>query len=367
VRRAVSLTTVVVVTVSLLGLAAAVAFAVQAMVHANDRVAGARETLTQVNTLRQAISEEAFAEAGYRRAPGPDSWARLEDAMAAVPPLVRQVREQVDPEDGLSLSSLALLNARYEAQVRSTRGTPAAGADDRVAGPALDSMDGLLESMAGRYRGDVVAAIERQGDLTSNLRVLLLVVFALAFGVLLWVVRLNHREHRRLHHESASHRARALTDALTGLPNRDALLGAMRSALERDGRRPGVLLLDLDGFKPVNDTWGHHAGDLVLQEVARRLRGAVRSSDLAARLGGDEFAVLVSDCANAEAVAVRILAAFEVPFDVEGHQVRVGTSVGIGPDLSSQDPLAHLRAADEALYRAKAAGRARAGASRAAI
>lgn len=159
----------------------------------------------------------------------------------------------------------------------------------------------------------------------------------------------------------------AMHDVLTGLPNRALFLDRLNLTLTRRLRHPdngcGVLYLDLDNFKSVNDTLGHAAGDVLLMAIAGRLRSSLRPQDSAARLGGDEFAVLVENIVTAydlEVVAERILRELERPFDIFGHTVQAGASVGAamaGPEHTSSDLL--LRDADFAMYRAKQAGRGR--------
>lgn len=158
----------------------------------------------------------------------------------------------------------------------------------------------------------------------------------------------------------ASIRHMAHHDSLTGLANRslatDRLVMALRCA-KRDRGSLAVLALDLDHFKAVNDTFGHATGDLLLQQVARRLTGALRETDTLARVGGDEFIVLqtlVRQPASAGILARRLIELLEEPFTVCGHQVKIGTSVGIAIHPSDGDePTALLRHADLALYRAK--------------
>ena len=153
----------------------------------------------------------------------------------------------------------------------------------------------------------------------------------------------------------------AFTDSLTGLPNRALFKDRLHHAL---GRRSieelpvAVLFLDLDGFKGVNDTLGHSAGDELLVQVSERLRAVVRASDTVARFGGDEFAVLVDDFPGGEydaQVAERINEAIQVPFDLSSEQVHVAASIGIarlGPHALNAEQL--LRNADLAMYQAKA-------------
>lgn len=168
-------------------------------------------------------------------------------------------------------------------------------------------------------------------------------------------------ERKRL---EAELRRLAYHDPLTGLANRALFFDRLQQALrqsEREGRRGALLLLDLDGFKQVNDAFGHDAGDALLRGVARRLLRVTRRSDTVARLAGDEFAVLlypIRDAATVERVGERIRAAFAVPIRHRGRTLLARTSIGavIFPDSGlTVDMLA--KHADLALYRAKAHGR----------
>ena len=156
----------------------------------------------------------------------------------------------------------------------------------------------------------------------------------------------------------------AMHDVLTGLPNRALFMDRLSVSLARRIRRPnqscGVLFIDLDRFKEINDVLGHAAGDVVLIAAAERLHAALRPHDSAARLGGDEFALLVENILTAsdlETVAKRVQAEMERPFDIFGHPVQAGASIGAamaGPDHTSADLL--VRDADFAMYRAKQSG-----------
>ena len=156
-----------------------------------------------------------------------------------------------------------------------------------------------------------------------------------------------------------SHRL-ALHDALTGLPNRRLLMTKIDHALARDRRSAtssALLFLDLDGFKKVNDTLGHDAGDVLLVEVARRLKSVVREVDTTARLGGDEFVVLfegVQDRDNVERLVERVMTLFEKPVMLDDEPVTINASIGIAlhpGDGEEADQL--LVAADKAMYAAK--------------
>ena len=157
-------------------------------------------------------------------------------------------------------------------------------------------------------------------------------------------------------------RDKALHDALTSLPNRALLGDRLTSAIavaQRQDAALSLLLLDLDGFKGVNDTWGHHAGDLVLIEIASRLSGTLRESDTAARLGGDEFVLLLPATPLVGAIeAARALVDFIVaPIAIDGKQVTVGASIGIAVFPNhGRDAEVLLAAADSAMYEAKHSG-----------
>jgi len=160
------------------------------------------------------------------------------------------------------------------------------------------------------------------------------------------------REHEaRLRHQ-------ALFDGLTALANRTHFHEQVAAELAADVR-PALLIIDLDGFKAVNDSRGHAAGDALLVAVSERLRATVRSGDLVARLGGDEFAVLLRDCSVAEAqrIARHILLALAPPVPLGRAQIRVGASIGIAGADDTDDVESLLHHADLAMYAAKNGGK----------
>jgi diguanylate cyclase (GGDEF)-like protein len=157
----------------------------------------------------------------------------------------------------------------------------------------------------------------------------------------------------------------AYSDYLTGLSNRTSLGPAFEQAVERARRRAvrvATLFIDLDGFKQINDAFGHEAGDRLLVEVGRRLRANLRASDLVARLGGDEFFAVLEDLQEAdtvESVARKLLAEIMRPYDLgPGMEARVSASIGISifPDDAS-DVGTLMKHADRAMYEAKRAGK----------
>jgi diguanylate cyclase (GGDEF)-like protein len=195
--------------------------------------------------------------------------------------------------------------------------------------------------------------------------------FASLVEMSMWMVVLGQRVHdirqgaERMQRDRDLMRSLALTDALTGLLNRRGLQEAVQPLLAASTPRQVVALylLDLDGFKPVNDTLGHEAGDVLLAGIGRRLKEQVRGSDLVCRLGGDEFVVVaagLSGPADAEAVGAKLLLSVREPFEIAGRPTRVGMTVGYA--LSPQDDATLdglMRRADAAMYAGKQAGKNR--------
>jgi len=215
---------------------------------------------------------------------------------------------------------------------------------------ALDAQAQQLGAQVMHHSKNMVRAIV--GAVAAGVLAL-----ALAYGLILHEIRARRSRAKRDAH-AARH------DVLTGLPNRSLFHEWMDHALaqaRREANTPALIYLDLDGFKPINDSLGHRAGDHVLKEVARRFRGSARQADMLARLGGDEFAVLmpsVHDLAEARLLAQRIIESVRDPIDFEGRSVSVGASAGIAlAGDATQTSEALIAAADQAMYRAKQAGR----------
>jgi diguanylate cyclase (GGDEF)-like protein len=156
----------------------------------------------------------------------------------------------------------------------------------------------------------------------------------------------------------------ALYDSLTGLPNRmllDDRMGQAASSAERNGRSFALLFIDLDRFKPVNDSYGHAVGDALLKAAAQRLVGCVRAMDTVARIGGDEFVVVLSgigDPKDAAMVSGKILDELSRPFFIVGHEVDISGSIGISVYPQDAKDVNTLKVkADLAMYHAKQNGR----------
>ncbi len=177
----------------------------------------------------------------------------------------------------------------------------------------------------------------------------------------LFIATMRDISERKAHTDALEYQA--LHDGLTGLPNRTLFGDRLRQALlgaRRSQTMFGVLLLDLDRFKDINDALGHDRGDALLQEVATRLKGVLRATDTIARLGGDEFAVVSTDAKhpdNVVAAARKILASLEGTFTIGDHTVETGASIGIAMyPIHGDDPGTLLRRADVAMYVAKRSG-----------
>jgi diguanylate cyclase (GGDEF)-like protein len=156
----------------------------------------------------------------------------------------------------------------------------------------------------------------------------------------------------------------AMHDALTGLPNRRLLMDRLSLAIahtRRKKRTMGVMFLDLDGFKKINDTLGHDVGDILLQMVAERMVAAVRQEDTVARLGGDEFVIGLWEISHVDGVAklaAKVIQAVAQPYSIQGHIVNVTTSIGVGIyPIHGEESAALMKSADLALYEAKRSGK----------
>jgi diguanylate cyclase (GGDEF)-like protein len=215
---------------------------------------------------------------------------------------------------------------------------------------------------ATRPLGLVILSHQQAARPWSNEERRLVEQLALEGSLVVENAALRATEQERL--EELAHQA--FHDSLTELPNRALFADRLEHALERTNRRKAavaVLFLDLDDFKPINDNFGHDAGDQLLTAVAQRIKTCVRPEDTVARLGGDEFTVLLEDIADvryAIAVAERIESSLREPFKIEGRDATVTASIGIAVSTGRESsPEDLVRDSDSAMYEAKRKGRAR--------
>jgi diguanylate cyclase (GGDEF)-like protein len=260
---------------------------------------------------------------------------------------------------------LLVVHARSIANARSTHGSISAATlareAERVESEALRALDRSEAAVTARINDRTNAQIE----LSERLRRYVTWLLAGSVGGLAVLFAAYRRV--QLRERAAQSRIERLAhfDMLTGLPNRALLMDRLsqESARAKRGARAfAVLMFDLDGFKKVNDTWGHAAGDYVLKQVATRARQCVRASDTIGRLGGDEFLAILPETTleGAQGVAEKLRAALKEPYEVPKATANVGASVGIAVFPQHGTDADELqRAADAALYHSKREGKNR--------
>jgi diguanylate cyclase (GGDEF)-like protein len=213
---------------------------------------------------------------------------------------------------------------------------------DGTAMASFGAMEGAVELDLGRGDALLLVSERELGDEEMSL------VRAIAHTLATAMGRIRNEE--RMRHQ-------AVHDPLTGLPNRTLFRDRLEHAFaKREAGSTGLLFLDLDNFKEVNDVYGHAAGDAVLVEVAHRLRATVRPADTVARLGGDEFVVVCEDVDRdaVGALGARLLEAIQAPLKAADAEQRLTASIGCA--LGEHDPDELLAAADAAVYSAKRRG-----------
>ena len=324
--------------------------------------------LTQLNDAyqraRHAVTTESLLEHEYLVSPQPQIPTQFNRAAGALEAAVTQVRLQGDEADLAPLRTLTVDHQRYVAEMRQLFAAVDAGERELAVSihlsikPILEEIEAGVDHGAAEERDETLAglsALRRQAVVATPS------VFAggLALMALFCAVLIGYQ--RRTERQASENARQALFDGLTGLPNRDLLRDRTNQAIRQADREllpTALLLIDLDRFKEVNDTLGHHYGDQLLVQVGERLGGVLRKVDTIARLGGDEFAVLLPRIATSEgavAVAKKLQLALNESFLLDGLAVDVEASIGLVlyPD-HGQDADELLRHADIAMYVAKA-------------
>jgi diguanylate cyclase (GGDEF)-like protein len=219
---------------------------------------------------------------------------------------------------------------------------------------------------------DDILVLQKPSRWTAErVRPLLLITLVFTLAAIVWALALRRRverQTRELRESRELYRHMALHDALTGLPSRALFIDRLQNALDRSQRfhtTIALLMLDLDHFKDINDSYGHQGGDVVLCAVAARLSATTRKTDSIVRLGGDEFVLLLNDLediAQAEKIAAKIIEAIADPIPVGEGAVTITASIGVrtlAGDETAVDAALLLKQVDAAMYGAKARGRGR--------
>jgi diguanylate cyclase (GGDEF)-like protein len=330
-----------------------------------QRVSGAvrlaDEQLTMSAFMAAATGEQHWIERYDAHLPEIDAAIAAGEAIAPSSVALRfnqQTKEANDRLVALETAAFGAVRAGRAAQARAILDSPAYTLDkQRLSDGTFEFTDSTLRAMQHE-----LASLRSQA---TEIMVAMLAL-SLAAALLTWHrLTLGLARSRGVLMDVQDRIERlATSDALTGLPNRKALHDAMQLTMARSRReqhRLALLMIDLDRFKPVNDRHGHHIGDGVLREVARRMGHLLRGGELHARYGGDEFVALIdegADPAVAHRVAERLIRGLSQPIAIDGLTVNIGASVGIArfPD-DAAEPDQLLRRADLALYRAKGGGR----------
>ncbi len=314
-----------------------------------------------------AVVATQSLERKYRLEPGSDVQAGYHAATSDLLAALALVKRDGDQSDRVRVEQILTLHRQYFAAIG--RLFTAVDNGDNQAVLAIEAVedplfDAIVQAPGPEDETHHAEALRQLGHLRSVERLTgqltpAVILAGLLLALLLTSITRAHRrlldtERRRALHSS-------LHDALTGLPNRALLFERFAQALsaaKSSGMAAGLLVIDLNRFKEINETFGHHYGDMLLTQIGPRLRSALREADTVARLGGDEFAILLPDITDQSAATVAatdLLTALEAPFVVEGVALDLEASVGVV--LSGQhgsDPTTLLQRADVALQIAKA-------------
>ncbi|HUR13128.1 MAG TPA: GGDEF domain-containing protein [Mycobacteriales bacterium] len=330
----------------LLGMLAAVgSLGVHRMGATREGVNSASARLTAYQHVQRALARKALAEADLRRAPDGETLAAARATEAELEVAAAEVRTIDDASDRRTADQLVALNRVLSARV-----------DDRTSARSahdLRAMQALLDTAVTRSSRQLEVASDHQRAVVTRMAWRGPLFLTVVFGLLAMCWLLLVRQGRNASERAAASERLALQDPLTGLGNRRAFESALAPELRSADADSAVLLIDLDAFKEINDTWGHDVGDRVLKGVAERLSETVRSTDVVARFGGDEFAVLVQPAAYAEVLRERLQTAVAQPLQVGTVMLHPRSSIGIAWVVPGQQQEDVLRVADAALYARK--------------
>ncbi|MCW2527902.1 MAG: signal peptide protein [Pseudonocardiales bacterium] len=312
------------------------------------------------------VEAEESLERKYRLEPGPVPLSGHTAAEAQVSAALSEVRRLGGARDRELVAAVSGEHAKYVAAATILhsavdRHEPLAtinSIDNRQVDPIFSGMQTAIYAAAGRHAAAALSQVARSRNTARIVVGLDIATLIVGLGAIIAAGISLVRSQQRLRAQRDTNRHLAFHDSLTGLPNRALFQDRTEQALlaaRRSGDQVVVMLADLDRFKDVNDTLGHHYGDLLLAQVALRFTGTLRAHDSVARLGGDEFAIVLSSASREDAVqaAGRLTEALSAPFKVNDIDLDVEASIGIalaGPDADVESLLRH---ADVAMYEAK--------------
>jgi len=340
----------------------------QATSTAAERAVSASGLSDDYSGAANAVGTEESLERKYRLEPGPDVQLTFDAAAARFVTAMMNVWRDGSADDRSFLQGVLALHTSYLKAIDRLfraidRGDAAAAMriDNAEADPSFGSMETAVQDAAESHHQESIGHLESLRRLESVTRRLTPLVFLLGLFLAAALAAVSTGHRRLLVDERAQAVHASLHDTLTGLANRTLLAERLEQTLRADvraGTGTGLLLLDLDRFKEINDTFGHHYGDELLTQIGSRLSAAVRDVDTLARLGGDEFAVLLPGIRSVDAavaVATELRAALEAPFSILGVDLSVEASVGVVTSGEhGQDATVLLQRADIAMYVAKA-------------
>jgi diguanylate cyclase (GGDEF)-like protein len=365
--RATARAAVIVLTLGVFALAALAVFSTSTNARTTGHVRAVTRITDQWGLLDLHVSIEYEALSDYLRAGSAVGRQPLVSAIGSADVNLAWLSEHGEAQDVENATDFRDSYAAYTETLRELVAAGNAGdqenvkllADQASLGASTLRKSAVSNVARKRLEMDLYLTTADQENRQMRLAATVIFVVDLLLLALCALILLTHQ--RRVERQAVESRYQALHDGLTGLANRvmlaDRIEQCLRTTGGREDRVAGLLLLDLNKFKDVNDTLGHQAGDLLLQEVASRLSGAVRDSDTVARLGGDEFAVLLPRVSSAEhcmEIAGRLLEALQGPADLNGVLVDISGSIGAAlyPDQSA-NAAELLQHADIAMYAAK--------------
>jgi diguanylate cyclase len=314
-----------------------------------------------------AVATEESLERKYRLEPGPEVRRRFDKATEDMRAAMQLVRRDGTVQDQRVADQVAEAYGPYRQAIdrmfnAADRGDTALvlKIDNDEVDPRFEAIEGLVNKAADTHHTAALADLAELKRREAFNAQATPAVFLIGFVLVVFFSGVLRRTRAQLDQQRTRAVHDALHDALTGLPNRTLLADRFEQAL-RAGKRTAsttaLLLIDLDRFKEVNDTLGHHVGDQLLAQIGPRLAGALRAADTVARLGGDEFAVLlpeVDGLSGALDVASRLREALAEAFQVEGVELDVDASIGVViSGAHGNDPQTLLQRADIAMYVAK--------------